>query len=91
MDLTTEQKIIEALRRCSDRTQRELAEDIFGPGGYQQRVNQQIRKLVATGVLVEDSRATPATYKLKDKQVEVICAAIPTTVRPAKEIAKVPA
>ena len=63
--MTVEDKIIDLVRRRSDLTEAEMANQIFGKEGYQQRVNSTCRRLLKEGKLKRHGRggaSDPYTY-----------------------------
>jgi restriction endonuclease Mrr len=65
--MTTDEKVIAAVTRRPGLTEAQLAEVIFGGGGYQQRVNGACRFLSREGYLVRTGKGgqhDPFTYTL---------------------------
>jgi hypothetical protein len=65
--MTVEDKIIDLVRRRSDLTEADVAREIFGKDGYQQRVNSTCRRLLKQGKLRRHGRggsSDPFTYTL---------------------------
>ena len=65
--MAVEDKIIDLVRRRSGLTEAELASEIFGKEGYQQRVNSTCRRLLKEGKLKRHGRggaSDPFTYTL---------------------------
>ena len=56
------QRITEAVARFPDLTEREISRLLFGPDGYQQRVNSDCQLLVGRGVL---RRLGTAAYRTR--------------------------
>jgi hypothetical protein len=66
--MTIADKIIDLVRRRPNLTEAELAEQIFGKDGYQQRVNSTCRRLIKQGEVQRYGRGgsnDPYTYTLK--------------------------
>lgn len=60
-------RITDLVRRKPGMTERELAEELFGETGYQQRVNSDCRLLIARGVLKRSGKGGPGdpyTYRV---------------------------
>jgi len=66
--MTVADKIIDLVRRRPNLTEAELAQQIFGSEGYQQRVNSTCRRLIKQGEIQRHGRGgsnDPYTYTVK--------------------------
>jgi len=57
---TVANKIVQTVERNPGSTETEIARVIFGGNGYQQKVNQHCRLLIANGIVVRKRMGGPA-------------------------------
>jgi len=56
MHKTVKERIVEFVSKTPGKTQRDIAEGLYGKNGYQQQVNQEVRGCVFLGYLREEGR-----------------------------------
>ena len=65
-----DQRLLDEIRTQSGQTERDIAETIFGPDGYQQQVNSTCRELLAQGLFErrgEGGLRDPCRYYLRSR------------------------
>ena len=71
-DLTVRQKrVLEFVSKTPGKTQREIAKALYGPDGYRQRVNQDVRQCMRLGALRREGRGVrddPHRYYPTDRE-----------------------